>query len=591
MMKSKDPFPETNAYFDAFIRVTQYITHLTSQQDILTETGNALVRFYGADLVGFFELQHDKLTGHHWILPQGITADAILTDATTKIVREVLCSGFLETRHLEVPDRVSVAFLPIIWENQTTAVILIGHRTTRPIPDNLLNSYLTIAGLVGTAISTAVAAFENIAERRRVEEALRQSDERYRTLFTTMIEGFCIIEMIFDHGDRPVDYRFLETNPAFEQQTGLHDAKGKLMRDLAPDHEAHWFEIYGKIALTGEPARFVNEARALNRWYDVSAVRLGGPESRKVAILFNDITDRRQAEEELKQKHDDLNAAYEELTATQEELRQTNDELLRNEQALVNKNEDLLAMNEELTATEEELQRHITELIRREDKLRKNEEELKTIVAEKEILLSEIHHRVKNNLTAFISLLALDGTYEETPAGQRLKKDLQNRARSMALIHETLYRTRKFSNVDMGVYLGTLTEQIAGTYQSEKSVRTIVNAGGITLDLARSTPCGLIVNELITNSFKYAFPASFDGETLRDEPCTLHVSLSLDNGIYVLKIGDNGIGLPAEFDPLTAQSLGLKLVNFLAKHQLRAKVEVNTKKGTEFVFRFRESFN
>ncbi len=272
-------------------------------------------------------------------------------------------------------------------------------------------------------------------------------------------------------------------------------------------------------------------------------------------------------------------------------MRQTNDELLRNEQALVNKNEDLLAMNEELTATEEELQRHITELIRREDELRKNEEELKTIVAEKEILLSEIHHRVKNNLTAFISLLALDGTYEETPAGQRLKKDLQNRARSMALIHETLYRTRKFSNVDMGVYLGTLTEQIAGTYQSEKSVRTIVNAGGITLDLARSTPCGLIVNELITNSFKYAFPASFDCETLRDEPCTLHVSLSLDNGIYVLKIGDNGIGLPAEFDPLTAQSLGLKLVNFLAKHQLRAKVEVNTKKGTEFVFRFRESFN
>ncbi len=137
----------------------------------------------------------------------------------------------------------------------------------------------------------------DISEQKQAEEALRQSEERYHNLFNTMDEGFCIIGMIFDAEDRPVDYRFLEINPAFEKQTGLHEAKGKLMSELAPAHEKHWFEIYGKIALTGEPARFVNEARAMNRWYEVYAYRVDRPEDRHVAIVFNDISERKKAEE------------------------------------------------------------------------------------------------------------------------------------------------------------------------------------------------------------------------------------------------------------------------------------------------------
>jgi PAS domain S-box-containing protein len=137
----------------------------------------------------------------------------------------------------------------------------------------------------------------DISERTKMEQELRESEERYRMLFETMIEGFCIIEVIFDADGKAVDYRFLDVNPAFEGRTGLKNARGRLMRELVPEHEAHWFEIYGHVALTGEPARFVNEAKALNRWYDVSAYRVGGPESRKVAILFNDITQRKKAAE------------------------------------------------------------------------------------------------------------------------------------------------------------------------------------------------------------------------------------------------------------------------------------------------------
>jgi len=146
----------------------------------------------------------------------------------------------------------------------------------------------------------------DITERKRVEAEARESEERYRTLFNTLIEGFCTIEMVYDAEGRPVDYRFLEVNPAFETQTGLQGAQGKLMRELAPGHEAHWFEIYGRIASTGEPAHFENEAKALGRYFDVHAYRVGTAESRRVAILFNDITKRKQIELEISKLNAEL---------------------------------------------------------------------------------------------------------------------------------------------------------------------------------------------------------------------------------------------------------------------------------------------
>ena len=146
---------------------------------------------------------------------------------------------------------------------------------------------------------------ESLVEIRTEElensyESLKESEEHYLTLFNSIDEGFCTVEVIFDSRNKPVDYKFLEVNPAFEGQTGLINATGKLMRDLAPDHEEHWFEIYGKVALTGQSTRFVNEAKALNRWYDVYAFKVGDIESREVAILFNDITKFTETESALK---------------------------------------------------------------------------------------------------------------------------------------------------------------------------------------------------------------------------------------------------------------------------------------------------
>jgi PAS domain S-box-containing protein len=159
----------------------------------------------------------------------------------------------------------------------------------------------------------------DITEHKRSEESAREAGERYRTLFNSMDEGFCVVEMIFDEANQPQDYRFLEINPAFEEQTGIKDALGKRMRKIAPLHEMHWFEMYGKVALTGEPARFENRAAALNRWFDVYAYRVGSPENRTVAILFNDITERKKSEAALAKAKKDVDDYARNLEITVEE--------------------------------------------------------------------------------------------------------------------------------------------------------------------------------------------------------------------------------------------------------------------------------
>lgn len=128
----------------------------------------------------------------------------------------------------------------------------------------------------------------------------RDVEARYHTLFNSLDSGFCVVELAFDAAGAPTDYKFVEVNTAFESQTGLHEAAGKWMRDLAPKHEQHWFDIYGKVALTGQPVRFEQRAEQLgDRWYDVHAFRIGAAEARQVAILFNDISTRRKADQQM----------------------------------------------------------------------------------------------------------------------------------------------------------------------------------------------------------------------------------------------------------------------------------------------------
>jgi two-component sensor histidine kinase/PAS domain-containing protein len=135
-----------------------------------------------------------------------------------------------------------------------------------------------------------------LAAQRAHQLRKDESEKQYQVLFEAIEDGFCIVEVKFD-GERAVDYRFAEINPAFAGQTGLVNAQGKWMRDLAPDHEEHWFEIYGNVASSGEPVRFEHYANELDeRWFDVHAFRVGDAALNRVAILFNDKTDRKATE-------------------------------------------------------------------------------------------------------------------------------------------------------------------------------------------------------------------------------------------------------------------------------------------------------
>jgi PAS domain S-box-containing protein len=207
------------------------------------------------------------------------------------------------------------------------------------------------------------------------------------------------------------------------------------------------------------------------------------------------------------------------------------------------------------------------------------EQRIEAALKEKEVLLGEVHHRVKNNLQIIHSLLYLQAAKVKDESLAKLLRESQNRIKSMALIHQTLYESKDFARVDFGLFLDTLVPTLVSSYAIETSKVTLaIDAAEASLPISAAIPCGLIVNELISNALKHAFPDGRRGG--------IAVDLRRERGrTIVLSVRDDGVGLPAEFDLDTAATLGLQLVRLLAD-QLGAEIDVHRSNPTRFNLRF-----
>ena len=218
--------------------------------------------------------------------------------------------------------------------------------------------------------------------------------------------------------------------------------------------------------------------------------------------------------------------------------------------------------------------RDITEQRRAEDKIRKSLEE-------KEVLLKEIHHRVKNNMQIVSSLLDHQTQYIKDKNVIEIFAESQNRIASMALVHEKLYQSKDLAKIDFHDYINDLVANLFQSYvENSGKIKLNMNIENIQLDIDLAIPCGLIINELVTNSLKYAFPDGRNGEIKI-------VFRKTDENMLELVISDNGIGIPLDLDFRKTGSLGLHLVTILAENQLHGKINLNRNEGTEFRIEFK----
>ena len=208
------------------------------------------------------------------------------------------------------------------------------------------------------------------------------------------------------------------------------------------------------------------------------------------------------------------------------------------------------------------------------------EEKVKSSLAEKDVLLREVHHRVKNNMQIVSSLLNLQTRYVEREETVNVLKESQGRVKTMAMIHEKLYQSQNLSHINIKSYIENLVTDIFYSYGVKKgTIKPIVNIEDVEMSLETAIPCGLIINELVTNSIKYAFPDDREG--------VVKVTLTNNGSKYLLTVVDDGIGLPYNVGINNTNTLGLQLVNSL-RNQLEGELDVYTDHGTAFNISFND---
>jgi PAS domain S-box-containing protein len=392
----------------------------------------------------------------------------------------------------------------LIGENSVDWVgvpLLVGERTTGVM---VVQSYtekvrfgrreLEILSFVSSQVAMAI-------ERKRSEEALQESEEKYRTLVENASQAIVIVQ----------DGKLKFVNRMASEITGYPEPELLSMPFLEfvhPDDRAMVSERHVR-RLKGEGPVHKYEFRLVNKggdskWVEINAVLVTWEGQPATLNFLGDITERRQAEEMI---HASLQ--------------------------------------------------------------------------EKEVLLREIHHRVKNNMQVISSLFNLQAGRAGNEEIKGMLKEAQARIRSMSLVHEKLYQSGNLSRINFGGYINSLALHLVQAYGARPGlVRLETEFEDVTLDIASAMPCGLLLNELISNAIKHAFPDNQAG--------VIRIGLKRRPGDLIeILVADDGIGFPEGLDFRKAESFGLQIVNLLA-HQLEATIELDRTNGTAFTVTFRE---
>ncbi|MBN2414778.1 PAS domain-containing protein [bacterium] len=363
-----------------------------------------------------------------------------------------------------------------------------------------------------------------IKRRREMENTLRIAEEKYRTFIEQTHEGIFRLDF-----DEPIPV----TLPV-EEQVAL-------------------FYTYGYV---GE----CNQALAVMYGYksaeDLMGVRL-------VTLHGGDDNDRN-----LQAQADFVTSGYRTLNIVTEEIDRHGTRQIFNNNAVGTVDDGHLVY---IWGT----QSNITDRIKAEESIRKS-------LQEKEVLLKEIHHRVKNNLAVISSLLNLQARHIEDHSVKELFRESQSRVTSMARIHEKIYQSDDLAHINFANYITSTTQNLFSLYNINRSgIELDIKVNKVELAVDTAVPCGLILNELVSNSLKYAFPPGFEGKAV----ITIGMHY-LDSGMVELIVQDNGVGIPDHIDLKNAESLGLKLIYILAEEQLDGTVTVDQKEGTKFRITF-----
>ena len=466
---------------------------------------------------------------------------------------------------------------------------------------------------------------QDITGRKENERAVKRSEEKFSRVFHTTPDSITITKLA--HGT------YMDVNDGFTEMTGYsaEDVIGKKSSDIGI-----WYDPMDRVKLlnvlksTGEVAGFdvrfrTKKNSVVHALLSARVLILDGEEC--LLLIARNVTERRRAEEALRESEERFRSVFEHAAvgicyaSLDGRLLRVNDALCRitgyDNSELTKMSFSTLLTDSESVAELDDIASVLVEgvpsytltqqfnhksgrtiwvnmtmslirdatgraqsfigIVENISERKKAEEEIEKSLREKELLLKEIHHRVKNNLQIISSLLNLQSETIRDSADRSLFRDSQDRIRSMALIHEKLYQTDDFSHVDFQQYLKSLLSSLFRSYHVP-SVSCVEQIDDIRLNIDAAIPCGLIVNELVTNALKHAFPDGKRGE--------VRVSFSRsDGGKLVLEVSDNGVGMRAANPEETKEQLGLELVSILT-NQIGGQLSIQHGRGTTFQITF-----